>query len=256
MITTVKEWLKISYNRIFLCVLCLLILMNVLATLSESGLFLQLTKPLFIPVFIMYYFIKNRFFSFVFVLFLLFSFMGDFSSVFSSNSSIVKFSSFIYFISYLMLIFYALSKFKRIRIDKVIALYLIIVVSINSYFIYELFSILKLQITDPIEVNLFAAKSVSLIVLTFLSFVVYLNSETKQSIVYLLVALCFVFSDVLHYISNYYIYNWSFVLLDRVLHIVGLFFLFNYIIGENRLRKRQIVEQRIATESSLALTRQ
>lgn len=256
MITTVKEWLKISYNRIFLCVLCLLILMNILATLSESGLLLQLTKPLFVPVFIMYYFIKNRYLSFVFILFLVFSFIGDFSSVFSSSNSIIKFSSFIYFISYLMLIIYAISKFKRIRIDLVVALYLLIVISINSYFVYELFSILKLQISDPIEVNLFAAKSVSLVALTFISFVVYLNSDTKQSIIYLLVALCFVFSDVLHYISNYYIYNWSFVMLDRVLHVVGLFFLFNYIIGENRIRKKQIVEERMASESPLTLTRQ
>ncbi|TYA57259.1 hypothetical protein [Formosa maritima] len=204
----------------------------------------------------MYYFIKNRFFSFVFVLFLVFSFVGDFSSVFSSSNLIIKFSSFIYFLGYLTLIFYTFSKFKRIRLDMVIGLYLLIVISINSYFIYELFSILKLQISDPIEVNLFAAKSVSLIALTFLSFVVYLNSDTKQSIIFLLMALCFVFSDVLHYISNYYIYNWSFVLLDRVLHVVGLFFLFNYIIGENRIRKRQIVEERMSSEPSLTLTRQ
>lgn len=237
--------------------------MNVLATLSESGLLLQITKPLFVPVFIMYYFIKNRYLSFVFILFLVFSFIGDFSSVFSSNNSILKFSSLIYFLSYLSLIVYTISKFKRVRIDMIIALYLLIVVSINSYFIYELFSIMKSQISDPLEVSLFAAKSVSLIVLTFLSFVVYLNSDTKQSILFLLVALCFVFSDVLHYISNYYIYNWSFVMLDRVLHVVGLFFFFNYIIGENRIRKRQIVKERIEAESSnnsetslVALTRQ
>jgi hypothetical protein len=254
----VKEWLKISYNRIFLCVLFLLILLNVLATLSESGLLLQITKPLFVPVFIMYYFIKNRYFSLVFIMFLVFSFIGDFSSVFSTSNSIIKISSFVYFLSYLTLIIYTISKFKRVRLDMVIVFYLLIVVSINSYFLYELFSILKLQISDPIEVNLFAAKSVSLIALTFLSFIVYLNSDTKQSIIFLLVALCFVFSDVLHYISNYYIYNWSFVMLDRVLHVFGLFFLFNYIIGENRIRKRQIIEERIAsdTEASLTLTRQ
>lgn len=251
-----KEWLKISYNRIFLCVLCLLILINVLATISESGLLLQITKPLFVPVFIMYFFIKNKYFSFVFVLFLVFSFVGDFSSVFSSNNSIVKFSSFIYFLGYLTLVFYTISKFKRIRLDMVIGVYLLIVISINSYFVYELFSILKLQILDPIEVNLFAAKSVSLIALSFLSFVVYLNSDTKQSIIFLLMALCFVFSDVLYYISNYYIYNWSFVLLDRVLHVIGLFFLLNYIIGENRIRKRQIVEERITSEPTLTYTRQ
>ncbi|MFL0354437.1 hypothetical protein [Xanthomarina sp. GH4-25] len=137
-----------------------------------------------------------------------------------------------------------------------IALYLLIVVSINSYFIYELYAILKVQITDPMEVYLFAAKSVSLIALTFLSFVVYLNSDTRQSIIFFLMALCLVFSDVLYYISNYYIYNWSFVMLDRVLHVVGLFFLFNYIIGENRIKKKQIVVERIASESSLTLTRQ
>jgi hypothetical protein len=47
-------------------------------------------------------------------------------------------------------------------------------------------------------------------------------------------------------------------MLDRVLHVFGLFFLFNYIIGENRIRKRQIIEERIAsdTEASLTLTRQ
>lgn len=251
-----KEWLKISYNRIFLCVLCLLILINVLATLSESGLLLQITKPLFVPIFIMYYFIKNRYFSLVFVIFFIFSFIGDFSSVFFTNNSIIKFSNFIYFLSYLTLIVYIISKFKRIRLDAVIATYLLIVISINSYFLYELFSILKLQITDPIEVNLFVLKSASLILITFLAFVSYLNSDTKQSIIFLLVALSFVFSDVLHYISNYYIYNWSFVMLDRVLHVFGLFFLFNYIIGENRIRKRLIVTERKVKESTLYLSRQ
>jgi hypothetical protein len=148
----------------------------------------------------------------------------------------------------------------------VIASYLIIVVSINSYFLYELFGILKTQISDITEVNLFAAKSVSLMVLAFISFVIYLNSDTKQSILFLFTTLCFVFSDVLHYISNYYIYNWSFVMLDHVLHVVGLFFLFNYIIGENRLRKKQLVSDRVSTlayenetntnESGYILTRQ
>jgi hypothetical protein len=138
-----------------------------------------------------------------------------------------------------------------------------VVVSINSYFLYELFGILKTQISDITEVNLFVAKSVSLIVLAFISFVIYLNSDTRQSILFLFTTLCFVFSDVLHYVSNYYIYNWSFVMLNQVLHVVGLFFLFNYIIGENRLRKKQLVRERILnqtntieTETTFVLTRQ
>ncbi|MCX7552198.1 hypothetical protein [Xanthomarina sp. F2636L] len=153
-------------------------------------------------------------------------------------------------------------KVKRIRIDTVVITYLVIVISINSYFLYELFGILKTQISDTTEINLFALKSLSLLALTFMSFVVYLNSDTKQSILFLFTVLCFVFSDVLHYVSSYYIYNWSFSMLDHTLHITGLFFLFNFLIGENRLRKKQLVLERITSNSSiskesiLTLTRQ
>jgi hypothetical protein len=238
-------------------------MLNVFASLSENDLLLQITKPLFVPVFIMYYYIKNRYIFVLFIMFFVLSFIGDFSSVFPSSNSLFKFSSFVYFLSYLTLIIYSISKFKRIRIDLVVATYLLVVVSINAYFLYELFGILKTQISDITEVNLFAAKSISLIVLAFISFVIYLNSDTKQSILFLFTTLCFVFSDVLHYISNYYIYNWSFVMLDHVLHVVGLFFLFNYIIGENRLRKKQLVMERLTnetneteTETAYILTRQ
>lgn len=257
-----KEWLKISYNRIFLCVLFLLILLNVFASYSENSLLLQITKPLLVPVFVMFYFIKNKYINLVFVVFLWLSFVGDFSSVFVTNNSVMKFSSFIYFLSYITLVAYIISKFKRIRIDKVVATYLLVVVSINSYFLYELFGILKTLITDATEVNLFALKSVSLIALTFMSFVAYLNADTKQSILFLFTTLCFVFSDVLHYISNYYIYNWSFVMLDHVLHIIGLFFLFNFMIEDNRLRKKQLVLERSSSkaleteDTSLVLSRQ
>jgi len=244
----VNEWLKISYNRIFICVLFLLISLNVFASYSENGLLLQITKPILIPVFVMFYYIKNKYINSVFVVFLVLSFIGDFSSVFSSNNGLLKFSGFSYFLSYITLLVYIISKFKRIRVDKVVAIYLLVVISINSYFLYELFGILKTLITDTTEMNLFALKSVSLIALTFMSFIAYLNADTKQSILFLFTALCFVFSNVLFYISSYYIYNWSFVMLYHVLHIIGLFCLFNFMIGENRLRKKQLVLERSSTK--------
>ena len=240
-----KNWLQIGYNKIFLCVLLILIVFNVLATLSESEALLQLSKPLFIPVFVMYYFVKNKYISSIFILCLIFSFLGDFSSVFFSNEQLLQISSLFYCLSYLCLLYAALSKIKHLNFDMVIGGYLIIVFAINAYLMYELFAVLKLQIPNGIEVALFGVKSMSLIVLCFVAFIAYLNSDTKASILFLIMALCFVFADVLYYISNYYIYNWSFVMLDRVLHIIGLFFLFNYVIEQNRKRKKIIVEQRI-----------
>ena len=224
-----------------------------LATLSGSVTLLQLSKPLFIPVFVMYYFVKNKFISSAFVIYLIFSFLGDFSSVFFSNIQLLKVSSLFYFLSYLCLVYAALSKIKRLNFDLIIGSYLLIVFAINAYLLYELFAVLKLQIPNGIEVALFGVKSMALIVMCFVAFVVYLNADTKGSILFLVMALCFVFADVLHYISNYYIYSWSFVMLDRVLHIFGLFFLFNYIIEQNRKLKKLKVEERIsAPENVLA----
>src|SRR5690554_556587 len=244
----VKEWLNYSYNRIFLGVLFLLILLNIFASLSESDVLIQITKPLFIPIFIMFYYIKNRCVQVLLIIFFTLSFIGDFSSLFLTNNTLMKFSGFMHFLSYLALTIFIGSKIKRIRFDKVVAAYLVVVISINSYFLYELFGVVKAQIIDTAEVNLFAAKSISLLVLSLISFVVYLSSDTKQAILFLFTTLCFVFSDVLYYISNYYIYNWSFVMLNHVLHLVGLFLLFNFIIGENRLRKRQLVTDKMNSE--------
>lgn len=261
MFITVKDWLKYSYNRIFLCVLFLLMILNVLASLSENSMLIQITRPLFIPIFVMFYYIKNRYVHYLFIVFFVLSFIGDFSSLFLNKNTLIKFSGLMHFLSYLALTIYIASKIIRIRFDKVVAAYLLIVISINSYFLYELFVVVKTQIIDTTEVNLFVAKSISLLVLAFVSFIVYLSSDTKQAILFLFTTLSFVFSDILHYISNYYIYNWSFVMLNHTLHLVGLFFLFNFIIGENRLRKRDPVSNKLTSEfipskTTYSLTRQ
>lgn len=246
-----KNWLQIGYNKVFLCVLLVLIAFNVLATVSENEALLLISKPLFIPVFVMYYFIKNKYINPVFILCLVFSFLGDFSSVFFSNEQLLQVSSLFYCASYFCLVYAALIKMKRLKLDVVVGGYLIIVFAINAYLMYELFNVLKLYIPNVAELTLFGVKSMALIVLCFVAFISYLNSDSKPSIIFLAMALFFAFSDVLYYISNYYIYSLSFVMLDRVLHIFGLFLLFNFIIEQNRKRKKQIVEQRITNSDKV-----
>jgi hypothetical protein len=228
-----------------------LVSFNVFATISENEALLQFSKPLFIPVFVMYYYIKNKYISAIFVLCLIFFFLGDFSSVFFSNEQLRQVSSLLYCISYLCLVYAALSKIQQLNFDIVIGTYLIIVFAINAYLMYELFAVLKLQIPNNMEVALFGVKSLSLIILSFVTFIAYLNSDTKESILFLIMALCFVFADVFYYISNYYIYTRSFVVLDRVLHIFGLFLLLNYIIEQNRKHKKNKVEQRAANSDKV-----
>ncbi|MDO6597175.1 hypothetical protein Q4512_09645 [Oceanihabitans sp. 2_MG-2023] len=150
---------------------------------------------------------------------------------------LVNISSLAYCISYFALVAAVIPRIKNLQLDTVISSYLILVFLINAYLLYILFDVIKYYIPDSIEVTLFGIKSTALIVLAFVSFVDYLNSESKGSILFLIMALCFVFSDVLHYISMYYLYNMSFVMLDRVLHVVALFFLFSYILERNKTSK-------------------
>lgn len=241
MLYILKNWLKIFRNKMFISILIGLILINVIATLSGNELFQQITKPLFVPVFLIYFLLTNKRISLLIFAFLAFSFIGDFTSIFTNNLMMFEVSSLLYCLSYISLIIASIIKIKKLKLDKVIGGYLILVFLINAYLLFNLFDILKYHIPDSVEITLFGIKSVSLLMLAFVAFVDYLNTDSKQSIQFLVMGLCFVFSDILHYISTYYMYNWSFVMLDRVLHVVGLFFLFNYILEVNVERRRQII---------------
>ena len=65
-------------------------------------------------------------------------------------------------------------------------------------------------------------------------------------------AISFVFSDILNYVSQYYVYHGSFIMLDRILHVIGLYFLFNYIIEYNKVPKIQVdKEEKFVTKNIL-----
>lgn len=233
-----KNFYKINSNKIFVGALCLLIALNIFGTVSENALFLQSTKPLFIPVFLIFFFIRNKVIILPFILFLLFSFLGDSASMFFSNETFLKASSIMYLLSYFCLVGFVAPKFNFEKINIVIALYLIFVILINMYFLYTIYSILKTIVPDSLEVFLFGVKSISMIFLVIIAFGIYLTSETKLSILFLIMAISFVFSDILNYVSHYYVYHWSLLALDRILHVVGLFFFFKYIMEYNKLPKR------------------
>lgn len=245
-----KSSFLISFNKIFFSVLLLLISINILGTYSEDVLFLQTTKALFIPVLLILFFIKNKLLSIPFISFFIFSFLGDISLAFFENEILIKASSVFYFLSYMCLIGVILSKFKLFEIDKVVGVYLIVVFLINAYFLYTLYGMLKAVVPDNLEVLLFGIKNISLILLIFLAFGKYLAKDTKPSILFLMVALCLVFSTILNYVSLYYVYSWSFVMLERIIYAIGIYLLLNYVMEENKVRVVQ--ERRYSSDNIFA----
>ncbi|WP_318500360.1 hypothetical protein [Formosa sp. PL04] len=146
--------------------------------------------------------------------------------------------NFFYLLGYLSLLGLVVTKFKGIRFGKFLGSYLLVVFIINTYLLYQLYTVLESIITDPTDVLFFGLRSVTLIILVLVSFAVYLNSDSKSSILYLVMALCFIFSEVLFYIRNYYIYDWTLVLIEQMLYGAGLSSLFYYMVIKNKAKKR------------------
>lgn len=205
---------------------------------------------LFIPVFLVFFFVKNNYLGFAFASFLVCSFLGDISYYFFPTESVLKISNLLYILSYSQLLIIVLPKFKIFKLDKLIGIYLLVVFSISLYFLFIIYEILKMIIPEENEVLLIGVKSLTLIILAFVSFAVYLNTQTKQSILFLIVTICFAFSVIINYINYYYLYDWSFVMLNRAAYILGLYFLFKYFSIENKIRKPKVVNNEIARFSS------
>lgn len=236
--------LILSFNKVFFGVLLLLVAITVFGTYNADVLFFKTTKALFIPVLLIFFFINNKVLSLSFIAFFVFSFLGDASLVFFESVFFIKLSSVFYFLSYACLIGVAIKRFKFFDIDKVVGVYLIVIFLINAYFLYTLFGVLKAIVPDSLEVFLFGVKNISLVLLTFLAFGKYLASDTKTSILFLMVALCLAFSTILNYINVYYVYNWSFVMIERVLYAVGIYLLFNYVIELNKEPKKVQIQDK------------
>ncbi|TGV01678.1 hypothetical protein [Flavivirga rizhaonensis] len=231
-----KNSLNLTFDKTFFCALLGLIAINFFVAFTQDSLLLKSTMALFIPAFLIFYLLKYKILGVIFISFLLFAFLGDLSLTFFSNEIYIKVSSILYFLSYLYLIAIVMPKFKLLKIDKLIGLYLLGVFVINVFFLYTLYSVLKVIIPDQTEVLLFGLKSLALIILAFISFGVYLNTQTKQSILFLVAAIFIGFSTILNYVNLYYLYHWSFELLYRALYAVGLYFIFKYMIVDNRYK--------------------
>ena len=248
-----KSLLNLSFNKVFIGVLFFLVGISVISAISENALFLQSTKALFVPSFLIFFFIKKSRIKIPFVLCLMYLFFGDSAGLFFANDMFFNASSVLYFLSYLCLVIFVSQNFRFMEFNKIIAYYLVVVFLINLYFLYTACSLLRVIVPDSTEVFLFGLKSISLIVLLFISLGVYLNSESKMSIVFLLMALSFAFSDILDYVNHYYVYNWGFLMLERILHAVGLFFLFKYMVAYNKLYKSyEERKDKMPSESALA----
>ncbi|WCO00521.1 hypothetical protein [Psychroserpens ponticola] len=210
-------------------VLVVIVLCSAVATYFNSIMVPKTVKLITVTILMTFYFCQLNTMANVFLTTFLIFFIGDAFAVFSFGEIMLKLSKSMYIGAYLLLIFILLGKLKKIKFDSLVSVYLILVLLLNSYFLYVLFEVAKENFVDEVNLVLYVFHGITLIALTYLSFAVYLSKETGQSITFLLMVFCFVFADVLDYINTLYIYYWLFEVFERTLHISGLFLLYKYV---------------------------
>ena len=224
-------------NGVLIFLLLATVLINGLATYFGNAIIPNITKITSVIILLtMFYTIRDRMAN-VFLTIFLFSFLGSAFYVFNFGELSGKLATTFYLGSYSLLTFVLLGKLKRIKYEGLVSVYLIVVLLLNTYFLYVLYGVVKDNFTDSVNMVLSICHGITLIAMTFFAFAVYLSQETTQSIIFLVMVFCFVFSDVLNYVCNLYVYFWLFEFMSNMLHLTSLILLYVYVQNHHKIIK-------------------
>lgn len=240
-----KKWLRES-NRMLLLVSAIVLFMAVTYIIGSPWMS-RMVEPMLLLPFL--YFFTERYFKINFMLagFLFFASIAHLSRIYNVNLFGFEIDILAYCLGYLFLIYEAIAKIRRFNMGVLISVYLIVVFVVNGYFLYSLYdAILKDAISNSVELALVSVRAVSLLLFALFSFMVYLSSESKLSILLLLTSISLVFSDVLFLVSKYYMYFWLFDFLAKALYLTTLYCIFLYALNNNKINYKSVKEKVLA----------
>lgn len=224
------NWIKRSENIILFLVL-LLVSLKLISFFIYGDTLLRLFEPWLILSILFIFMYKYPGTSLVLKGFILFAVIGDLSGLFDLKVQGIELATIAYCLGYICLIYEAIFKIKKIKINYLIGAYLVFVFCINAYFIYVLYDIFKMAILNNMELTLIVIRMITLFLFALFSFTLYLSSEARYSILLLLMSISLIFSDVLYLINEYYLYFWIFDLISRLLYLVTFYCLYLYVSG-------------------------
>lgn len=228
----------ISQRYILLTIFVSFLMINSIALWLGLKSFLEIVSLLLIPVLVTIYFYRKHYMANVFFTIFLIMFLGRVFDVFSVNDLMNNLSEAFYIGAYLLLIFVLSGKLKRVKFEGVVTIYLVIVFLVNVYLFYALYDALKTSFYDKLQLLLFVFKGIVLLFMAFTAFMVYLSNESKQSILFLTMVFCMMFSALLKSIHTMYVYFWVFEWVEYILLSLSLILFFKYV--ENHHHKNKI----------------
>lgn len=194
----------------------------------------------FLPILVALYLHKKKVMDTVFVVIFILFFIGMIASVIGNFSLAKQLSELFYVGAYLLLVFVLLGKMKSVQLSGFVSWYLVTVFLIVTFLVFQIFTSLNANFQDSVIFTLTVIKGVILLVMAFLAFAVYLSRETIQSIIFLMVVCCFIFSDILSFITTSYIQFWAFEAIHGIFQGVGLILTLAYVFNCQKITDKAI----------------
>lgn len=232
-----KIWHALMPNWVISVLLALIISLNLISFFNGFPLLSKVTALIVIPVLLVFYFYKQKLMATVFFTILMLAFLSILFRSFDGYDLLSKFSESSILAAYVLIIFVMLGKFKDIKFEGLVSWYLVLILLVNTYLMYAMFSSVKDSFQDSVILTLTVSRGVALLIMGFLAFAIYLSQESAQSILFLTVVCCFVFSDVLGFITTMYVDFWAFSAIHEILQATGLFLFVLYVYNHQQKSK-------------------
>ena len=131
-------------------------------------------------------------------------------------------------VSYLFLVKEALRYTQRENGNKFMLIFFFLMLSVNSYFVFEHFQELEHQIVNLLEIAFYLMYYIVLFVLAIVCLIYYLNSYSRKSVFFVTLVMTILISDILRDMALYYLPDTSVLLLQNSLRFFGIIMAFQF----------------------------
>jgi hypothetical protein len=227
----------LSFNTAVFLAFLFLLTVNTIVILSGNEALITPMRILSVPVLLICFLLKYRIKNILLIFFLIFIFLGENAKFFVRDTSELCAESIFFFFAFIQLMAFILPKFKFLKLDNIIRGYLLLMFCVSLLFLKVLLDVIGFDFFNKVEILLFSAKNLTIIALGFVVYGYYFQVQNKQSILLLIALVCISFSCIVDYLSLSSSYHWSFLITNRITYLSGLYFIFQYIIGESSWNK-------------------
>lgn len=194
-------------------------------------------KPLFVPVFLGYAFLKHGYnFPKSYLIFVFLFYLGQTFMLFcDSSKTVLQLALVFHILFYFALINLSWPLIRETHFKKIFTLLTSIVILLNAFFLCMIVYLIFKATTDSVT-NIITVLNAILALLLLMTAVAYLSIDAnKKSMLYFFGTISLIFSDVFSALNVYYFNIFQLNLLDLLLHFVGFYLIFLFIIEKSEL---------------------